>query len=394
MKDTHLWFFASAGPLALAAMTACGGSSSPAPLGGTNNNSSGNPGSSTWKTYPYYVYISTPGASTSANGEVFCYGVQEDGTLVANGTAMSTGVYPFALAASRDGKHLLIANQGGADPMTSKGSVSSFNIGEGGRLSAAAGSPFAAGAYTESVTVDPTSQFVYAANPGVGSGNHTLSGWKIASDGVLTSLDGFPYNLSEAAYRLDSSPISTSGFLHVGFLNKLQIYMIASDGKITPGSAGTSGTFGLPYGITFDDYGYGFVTGSGNVVSPYVIDDGPWTQKINGTELTAATGLPGATAVVEDGVHGFVFVADEGGDNITGFPRAAGGKISSTDSVTTNGVGNPYKLALHPLANGYLYVAGQYGTLRTLKVNQDGTLTELQKLDLESSPSDIAIVSK
>src|SRR5258708_1171433 len=62
------------------------------------------------------------------------------------------------------------------------GSVSGYSIQATGALTPVPGSPFPAGLGSQSVTVDPTGQFVYVAN----LGSNDVSGYGIQSNGALT----------------------------------------------------------------------------------------------------------------------------------------------------------------------------------------------------------------
>jgi 6-phosphogluconolactonase len=75
--------------------------------------------------------------------------------------------------------------------VTNRGSdnVSGYSIASNGVLTPVPGSPFAAGGGPISVAADPTAKFVYAAN--IDSNNVTT--YSIGSDGALTPVPGSPF---------------------------------------------------------------------------------------------------------------------------------------------------------------------------------------------------------
>jgi 6-phosphogluconolactonase len=98
----------------------------------------------------------------------------------------STGDY--ALAVDPKTAYLYIARSG------TNGGVAVYIIGPGGTLNSVTGSPFAAGTGTQSIILDSTGTYVYAANRTDG----TISGYTIAAGTTqaalsLTPLSGSPY---------------------------------------------------------------------------------------------------------------------------------------------------------------------------------------------------------
>ena len=88
------------------------------------------------------------------------------------------------LAIDSTTSYLYIARSG-----TNGGVVVSRIIDAAGNLTSVAGSPFTAGNGTNSVVLDSTGTFVYAAN----STDGTISGYTIGTGASLTALTGSPY---------------------------------------------------------------------------------------------------------------------------------------------------------------------------------------------------------
>jgi 6-phosphogluconolactonase len=91
------------------------------------------------------------------------------------------------------GSNLIGIEVGTTDPSTFL--IDSFVVGNDGRLTEAAGSPFpaeAAGPFgSEFSPTDPS--HLYVSNAHGGAGNGSVSGFSVAGDGTLASIDGSPY---------------------------------------------------------------------------------------------------------------------------------------------------------------------------------------------------------
>ncbi|TMK35533.1 MAG: hypothetical protein E6G58_08925 [Actinobacteria bacterium] len=91
------------------------------------------------------------------------------------------------------GNNLIGIEVGTTDPSTFL--IDSFSVGQDGRLTAAAGSPFDAGAAgpfgSEFSPTDPGR--LYVSNAHGGAGNGSVSAFSVAEDGILGSIGGSPY---------------------------------------------------------------------------------------------------------------------------------------------------------------------------------------------------------
>src|SRR5260370_33148178 len=86
---------------------------------------------------------------------------------------------------------IFVANCGSACVGLGSGHVSAYSSdGTTGALTPVAGSPFETGTSPQSVTVDPTGQFVYVAN----TGSNNVSAYSInGTTGALTPVPGSPF---------------------------------------------------------------------------------------------------------------------------------------------------------------------------------------------------------
>lgn len=216
-------------------------------------------------TYPVSVAVDPSGrfayAANKTANSVSAYSIGATGALTPiDADAGSTGVQPsipagtapLSVAIDPSGRFLYVANVGAgvADP----GTLSAYSIDSGtGALTPVAGSPFAAGNGPDSVVVDPSGRFVYAANYGW-PGSGTVSAYAIdAGTGALTPVAGSPFAAGNGS---DSIVVDSSGrFVYVANLlaDTVSAFMIdAGTGALTKSDADavTAGSqdFALPSG--------------------------------------------------------------------------------------------------------------------------------------------------
>lgn len=199
--------------------------------------------SGTWQ--PTTVRISPDGtlifAALGTGGDVvFTFntttGVAASSQYLATGNA-ATGDY--GLAISPKTTYLFIARSG------TNGGVAVYSIGSAGALNPVNGSPFAAGSGTFSVALDSTGTYVYAANRTDG----TISGYTIvpataAATLSLTPLNGSPYTSGSVVQSLGID--ATNKYLFaaaVGGGPDLTMYSfdIAVPGKLVPATSVATG---------------------------------------------------------------------------------------------------------------------------------------------------------
>ncbi len=129
-----------------------------------------------------YLYVANAGDNTVSE-----FNIGPGGALsLAAGSPVGTGgTYPFSVTVDPSGKYVYVANTGSVPntPVVA-GTISQFSIGAGGALSVIVPGPVAAGLGVSSVTVDPTGSYAYATNRGESS----LSQYAIGINGALTPM--------------------------------------------------------------------------------------------------------------------------------------------------------------------------------------------------------------
>jgi len=204
-----------------------------------------------------YVIDATTGIATSI------------GTIATAGRAISVAV-------DRSGKFAYVAND--SEPLGSTGSVSTYTINTTtGALTSIR--LIAAGTDPVSVTVDPTSKFVYVAN----WGSNNVSMYSInASSGDLTSIGTMAAGTSPASVAV--SPTGKFAYVANNGSNDVSMYTInGTTGVLSP--AGTIAAGLAPTSIAIHPAGgFAYVTNSpSNTVSIYSIDGATGALTLIGT---------------------------------------------------------------------------------------------------------------
>jgi 6-phosphogluconolactonase (cycloisomerase 2 family) len=162
------------------------------------------------------------------------------------------------------------------------GTVSAFAIGGNGTLAEVAGSPFTTGANMAGLLIDPKGQFLYAAD----SGNNKIAGFSIAASGVLTPLPGSPFPADFGPVALAEDSTGTFVFSANQAGASMNVFKVAS-GSLTPvGSPVSLVSVGtpLPSFVAVDvtnTFVYVANTGTTNISGFTIHPDGSLTQLTN-----------------------------------------------------------------------------------------------------------------
>lgn len=248
----------------------------------------------------------TPGggfAYVAATNVILGFSIGADGTLAAVGAPVPTGLAPDTLAISQDGRFVYVANGGPA------GTVSAYEIGSNGSLTAVPGQPFAAGALSRGIDAGPGGRVYVADYVDPVAGFSTASVFNIAADGALTQVPGSPFTLAVRGTEFQSIAVTPDQGPTAGI-------------NAVPGAAGTATTFDAAGSIDNDggtiqefnwDFGDGDSQGNGGqtlthvyqqpgtyTASVTVVDDGGCSTTTIFTGQTAdCNGNPGAKAEIQ-----------------------------------------------------------------------------------------------
>jgi len=161
-----------------------------------------------------YTINSSTGALTEITGSPFAAG--------------GAGALSFSVAVDPTGKFVYVANENSAD-------VSAYTINSStGALTEITGSPFASGTYPYSVTVDPTGKFAYVANGGFMDAG-TVSAYTInSSTGALTEITGSPFAAGTYSFSVTVDPTGKFAYVVNESSDDIYAYTInSSTGALT-----------------------------------------------------------------------------------------------------------------------------------------------------------------
>ncbi len=241
-------------------------------------------------------------AYTEANpgpGALVVYPVTANGSLgspVANGTLNFWPLLfnPSSVTALANGTAVYVVNKSGSLAGNVNGSISAFQVGAGGALTAVAGSPFPAGVTPNSIASDPASKFLYVTD---------------------------------------------------GASNQLINYIVQSTGVIIPQPNGPTKTDVLPDAVTVDPRGfYVYVANfTASNVSAYSIDQANGNPSgIAGATGTTGTGTGPTCILVEPALGRFVYTSNFADATVTGLQlNPSTGALIQTQAAAYKAPGQP-----------------------------------------------------
>jgi 6-phosphogluconolactonase len=249
-------------------------------------------------------------------------------------------IQPVAVGINAAGTFLYVLNQGSA-------SISAFSVDPThGLLTQIAGSPFPTAVNPQSMVVSQGASFLYVGNGAAG----TISGFAIAADGTLAQLAGSPFSAGAgvAAGAITLDPKGQFLFAADSANNRVASLSVASNGVLAAvaGSPFTTGT--TPLSIAVDStstFLYTANQGSNNV-SGFKITAGVLTEIAGSPYALVAAGTvltPQPTFLTVDVSNTFLYVANTGSQNISVFGIKAS---DGTLGLTTN---SPFPQAIAPI---------------------------------------------
>jgi 6-phosphogluconolactonase len=291
---------------------------------------------------PRFVYVANRGSNNISAFTVDA----GNGTLAAiAGSPFAAGNLPVALAVDPTGTYAYVVNQTDA-------TISAFTIDRAsGALVSVNGSPFATGTSPTSVAIDPSSSFVYVTNGGA----NTVSAYAItAGSGALTALTGSPFATGTLPDSVAVQPFDiglvgvlvaneSDGTVSVFSIDNNTSHNGALSANGSPFPAGNS-----PRALTIDPSGQ-FIylaDATSNTLSGF---SGSTADGVPASNGSAITGSPFATgsnpsSVAVDPLDNFVYVANQGSNNISAFA------LNAATGALTSIAGSPFAAGTQPSA--------------------------------------------
>jgi YVTN family beta-propeller protein len=295
---------------------------------------------------PRFAYVANGG------GDISEYTINSDGTLTTMATpTIGAGSRPFSVTADPSGKYLYVANSG-------DNTVSQYTINSDGTLTAIPPTTVAGvnqnstGKNPNSITVDPSSQYVYVAN----EGDNTVSQYIIGTGGALTQMSPATVGAGTNPYSVTVDPLGKYVYVANEGSNDISQFNIGTGGVLTPMSPATVGTGLNPYSVTVDHSGlYVYVANEGdNTISQYTIDTGGALTAMP-AGLVAAGINPVSVTITNSGQY--AYVANYGSNTVSQYAIVNGALTAMSIPAVPAGT-SPYSITVDP-SSQYVYVANK-----------------------------------
>jgi 6-phosphogluconolactonase (cycloisomerase 2 family) len=301
-----------------------------------------------------------------ASDTVSSYTINSDGSLTAGTGTARTGTMPMGMAIDQAGKFLFVANQGSSD-------ISVFAI-SSASLKEVAGSPFSTIPAGSAIPTGPTAvavsasgNFLYVANNFTG----TVSAYSISSAGALTVLGASPFTVGLAPSGLAIPPsgaflyVANSGSSNVSAFNICDKVVTTCadvnhpDGNLKPVTGSPFSDGGGPIAIAIDPvFNFLYVLDEGsNQISGFSFGSGTGTLTALSTTPTVSTGQSPTSFVIVSGATGtsigstttnptdYVYVANNGASTLSVFTLNTTTGVLSPLGTAVNTSVNPTAVA-------------------------------------------------
>jgi hypothetical protein len=293
--------------------------------------------------YLYAVYYEA--------GEIFGWTIGSNGSLTAISGSPFSAPY-LAGSALPGGAQTAITNPSGTllfiEDLDGT-AIYTFQIGEGGALTAASGSPVVVPGLPENLATDGLGKYLYVSLIPTGGGVPEVGAYAIGSSGSLTVVPGSPF--SYPMYQVEGEP---SGKYLIGTQNNssvssLYVFSIQSTGAITPVAGSPFSTVYAPYSIATQSnsggelvYSFSLTGTSGtyNAVEGYTLN----------TSTGALTAVPSSpfTSVA----NGYLGQFDQSGAFLTVYNNIISNEVLQVLAVGSDGA------LTQPITSGDLIVSG------------------------------------
>ena len=323
-----------------------------------------------------YVYVSN---ATAGSTDISAYDIGNGSLAAISGSPFNIGFQPVAMSVSPNNAFLYVATLPGA---TNPG-IYLFNINSSGGLSTGNGGDVLISATISSMAISPDGNYLFVVN----SLGTILTEYQTnTSTGLLSLVSSFP--LPGAACTLAGTPVTQTCTVAV-----------APSGQFVAASLGTAGTTVFPYssssGITSTNYT--LIPSGSTTTSPtgdfsVVLDNNNYAYiartstlavysiSSSGTATLQSTATYSGSAaprdVVLSGNQNYVYTANPGAGNISGFSIGASGALTTLSGSPFTGPSNVSAIGVDK-SGSYMVATGYNGTsgVQLFTVGTGGVLT-------------------
>jgi 6-phosphogluconolactonase (cycloisomerase 2 family) len=282
-----------------------------------------------------YAYATNFDASP---GTVSQYEIGTLGGLTALATAsVGAGTNPFSVSVEPSGQYVYVANY-------NANTVSQYTIGSTGALTPVGSGSVATGSHPNGVTIDPSNKFAYVAN----FGDNTVSQYNIGTTGALTPMSTATVSTGPTGSFPASIVISPNGkFAYVANYACSGAGCVPTQGTIAQYSVGADGAL--------------------TALSPLTVNTGGPTSQPN--------------SLVVDPTSTYLYVANAGDGKVSQFTIGSTGALTSTNAPIAAGT-FPFSVTVDP-SGRFVYVANTgsasgpavQGTISQYSIGAGGALS-------------------
>ena len=335
------------------------------------------------KTVPRFAYVANAGSQNVSQ-----YTIDTNGGFVpmspATVAVVASWGEPDSITVDPSGKYAYAADWV---------FVLQYTVGSDGRLSPMADATVQAGNSPIDVTVHPSGRYVYVVN----NVSDDVSQFTVGSDGSLSAMT--PASVA-AGTGPESISVDPSGrYVYVGNRGSDNVsqYSVGADGRLSPMTPATVAAGNSPTSVAVDPTGrYAYVTnytaGSAAVSQYAIAGDGSLSPM---TPATVAAGVY-PTAVTVDPSGQYAYVANSWFGDISQFAIASDGRLSSlaAEAVATGDF--PTSITVDP-SGRYVYAANSAfngNTVSQYSIEPDGSLSSINPATVTagSAPSSVVTV--
>jgi len=244
----------------------------------------------------------------------------------------------------------------------------------------------------QGITIDPTGRFVYTAN----SDDNTVSMFTVdQTTGLLTPMNPPTVATGWSPLSVNIDPSGRFAYVANQDDGTISMYTVdSSTGVLTPSSAAAVRAGGSPFGVTIDP-------SSKFAYVPDNIFDLVWEYSIDSTTgvltPTAEVQVKVGNAMVNDattvaiGTSGkYAYVVDRNGDTVFVYSIDPGSGALTQIGTATAGA-QPWRATVEP-SGKFLYVGNESGSISIFSIKDDGTLTAAGITTTQAGAFDISII--
>ena len=325
-----------------------------------------------------FVYVADGGSSIAGSSGVSQFDAIGGALSPLTPAAVTCICIPGAIAVSPDGKSVYVAG-GLAGGLA--GTVAQFDVGSGGALIPKTPATVASASDPTGIAVSPDGKSVYVTNFSNTPGASTVSQFDVGPSGRLTAKSPATVAAGNGPEGLAISPDGKTVYVTSIDDNTVSQYDVGAGGALTPKTPATVAAGDSPFQVAVSPDGKSvYVTDRaifGGTVSQYNVGaGGALTPKTPAT--VAAGGSPCGVAVSLDGHSVYATICLAGprilGSSVSQFDVGAGGRLTPKSTATVASGTSPFGIAVGPDGKSVYVTNGADNTVSQYDIGAGGAL--------------------